>query len=171
MICTEFDGYMKDFCHVQLNISWKITLTDGTIVYGDYERPGLENPWNRLRGHCAENDLAITTIELYMFGATHHVFFEDENGLDGVFIVRGAAKDQAMDGSFSRSFQTLTVGLLKEDCSEINVRKFCWPINEFEQGSSVRGLSYENLNKMIFKNESKKQQHPEVQEHLYGTTV
>ena len=171
MICAKFDGYMKNFCHVDLNISWQITLTDGTIVYGDYERPELENPWNRLKEHCAENNLAITKIELYMFGATHHVFFEDKNGLDGVFLVRGAAKDQAIDGSFSRSFQTLTVGLLKEDCSEIDVRKFCWPMNEFEQGSSVRGLSYENLNKMIFKNESKKQQHPKVQEYLHGAAV
>ena len=85
--------------------------------------------------------------------------------------MRGAAKDQAMDGSFSRSFQTLTVGLLNDDCSEISVRKFCWPMNEFEQSHSVRGLSTENLNKMIFKNGSKKEQHPEVQKYLNGAAV
>ena len=171
MICTKFDGYMKNLCHVDLVMSWVITLDDGTTVYGDYDRPGSQNPWSRLKKYCKENNAAITKIELYMFGAPHEIFFEDENGLDGVFIVRGAAKDQSMDGSFSRSFQTLTVGLLNEDCSEINVRKFCWPMNEFEQASSVRGLSFENLNKMIFKNESKKEQHPEVQKHLNGATV
>lgn len=162
---------MENVCHTQLMISWKITLTDDTIVYGDYERPGFENPWSRLRDHCKENDTALAKVELYMFGAPHEVFFEDENGLDGIFIVRGVAKDQAMDGSFSRSFQTLTVGLLNGKCSEITVRKFCWPINEFEQASSVRGLSTENLIKMIFKNGSKKEQHPEVQKYLDGAVV
>ena len=162
---------MEDLCHRKMTISWQITLSDDTIVYGDYDKPDCENPWNRLSSHCKENDLCLTKIELYMFGAPHEVFFEDKNGLDGVFIVRGAARDQAIDGSFSQSFQTLTVGLLKDDCSEIDVRKFTWPFNEFEQASCVRGLSTENLRKMIFKNGSKKEQHPEVQKYLDGAAV
>mgnify|MGYP001287394028 FL=1 len=171
MICTKFDNYMQDFCHRRLMMSWMISLNDGTTVYGDYDKAGYENPWNRLKRHCKKNDLFITKIELYMFGAPHEVFFEDENGLDGVFVVRGAAKNQNFDGSFSQSFQTLTVGVLNENCSEIVVRKFCWPYNEFEQSHSTRGLSEENLNKMIFKNGSKKEQHPEVQKYLYGAAV
>ena len=171
MICTEFDKYMEELCHRKLMMSWKITLNDGTVVYGDYDKNNLQNPWDRLKHHCQVNNLYLTKIELYMFGAPHEVFFENEDGLDGVFIVRGAAKDQAMDGSFARSFQTLTVGLLRDDCSEIDVRKFCWPSNEFEKSHSVRGLSKENLNKMIFKNGSKKEQHPEVQKYLNGAAV
>jgi hypothetical protein len=171
MICTKFDSYMENFCHRKLMISWKISLNDGTIVYGDYDKSEQKNPWNRLKHHCKKNDLFITKVELYMFGAPHEVFFENESGLDGIFIVRGVAKDQAIDGSFSRSFQTLTVGLLNDDCSEINVRKFCWPMNEFEKSHSVRGLSEENLKKMIFKNGSKKEQHPEVQKYLDGAVV
>ena len=129
MICTEFDGYMKQLCHEQLMISWVITLTDGVVVYGDYERPQFENPWIRLREHCEKHDVLPSKVELYMFGAEHKVFFEDENGLDGLFIMRGVAKDQAMDGSHSQSFQTLTVGLLRDDCEHIDVAKYTWPHN------------------------------------------
>ena len=171
MICTKFDSYMEDLCHRKLMMSWKILLNDGTTVYGDYDKSAYQNPWDRLRCYCEENNAFITKIELYMFGAPHEVFFEDENGLDGFFIVRGAAKNQTLDGSFSQSFQTLTVGLLNDECSEIIVKKFCWPLNEFEQSHTTRGMSQENLNKMIFKNGSKKQQHPEVQKYLNGAAV
>tara|TARA_R110002020_G_scaffold188926_1_gene387792 strand:+ start:6182 stop:6697 length:516 start_codon:yes stop_codon:yes gene_type:complete len=171
MICKELDGYMKHLCHNELMISWQITLTDGTTVYGDYEREGFDNPWIRLRNYCEERNVAITKVQLYMFGAEQKTFFEDDNGLDGISISRGVAKDQALDGSHSKSYQTLTVCLLKDDCSEIDVAKYTWPHNEFEKASSVRGLSTDNLTKMIFKNGSKKRQHPKVQECLNGTRV
>ncbi len=171
MICTEFDGYMKQLCHEQLMISWVITLTDGVVVYGDYERPQFENPWIRLREHCEKHDVLPSKVELYMFGAEHKVFFEDENGLDGLFIMRGVAKDQAMDGSHSQSFQTLTVGLLRDDCEHIDVAKYTWPHNDFEQKESVRGLSTKNLEQMIFKNGSQKREHKAVQEYLNRAAV
>tara|TARA_R100001443_G_scaffold4277_2_gene12612 strand:+ start:17400 stop:17906 length:507 start_codon:yes stop_codon:yes gene_type:complete len=168
MICTNFDGYMKELCHRDLMISWKITLTDNTIVYGDYDRPDHENAWFRLKEHCEQNDVVPKKVELYMFGAEHKVFFEDADGLDGICVLRGLAKEQTMDGGHSQSYQTLTVLHLNKSCEEINVAKYTWPDNEFEQKSSVRGLSYQNLKNMIFKNESKKLKHPKVQEHLNG---
>ena len=171
MICTSFDGYMKRLCHEELMISWVITLTDGATVYGDYERPGVDNPWIRLREHCEQHDVVPRKVELYMFGAEHKVFFEDENGLDGLFVMRGVAKDQAMDGSHSQSFQMLTVGLLRDDCEYIDVSKYTWPHNNFEQKESVRGLSIKNLEQMIFKNGSRKKEHEEVQKSLNGATI
>ena len=171
MICTNFDGYMKRLCHEELMISWVITLTDGTTVYGDYERPGVDNPWIRLREHCEQNDVVPRKVELYMFGAEHKVFFEDENGLDGLFVMRGVAKDQAMDGSHSQSFQILTVGLLRDDCEYIDVSKYTWPHNNFEQKESVRGLSVKNLEQMIFKNGSRKKEHKEIQKYLNWATM
>ena len=45
MICTSIDSYMQDLCYNKLYISWRVTLTDGTDVYGHYDRPGFENPW------------------------------------------------------------------------------------------------------------------------------
>ena len=171
MICKTRDGYMRKLIRSDLMISWKITLSDETLVYGDYDRPGLDNPWNRLKDYCAENDVIPTKVELHMFGAPAKVFFEDENGLDGLLVMRGMAKDQAMDGSHSQSFQTMTVSLLRDDCSLIDVSKYTWPINDFECGRSVRELTSENLKNMIFKNGSEKLKHPEVQELINRSTV
>lgn len=106
-----------------------------------------------------------------MFGAPTKVFFEDENGLDGLLVMRGMAKDQAMDGSHNQSFQTLTVSLLRDDCSLIDVAKYTWPFNEFEKDKDVRILTQENLKNMIFKNGSEKLKHENVQELINGTTV
>lgn len=162
---------MADLCHHRLMISWMVTLTNGETVYGDYDRPDHENPWTRLSDYCKENNLLPSKIELYMFGAEHKVFFENPEGLDGIVIFRGIAKDQAMDGSESQSYQFLTVGLLKDDCSAIDISKYTWPFNKFEEVESTRGLSLLNLEHMIFKNDSKKRKHPEVQKHLDRTRV
>ena len=167
-ICTSIDGYMQRICYDELMISWQITLNDGTKVYGDYDREGLPNPWLRLKEHCRVNDVYPTKVELHMFGAPHEVFFEDENGLDGLLVMRGIAKDQAMDGGHSQSYQTLTVGLLKDDCSGITVSKYTWPISDFEKKKSDRVLTEENVGYMLFKNDSEKRKHPEVQEYLNG---
>ena len=169
MLCTEFDSHMKRICHHDLMISWQITLTDGTVVYGDYERADFDNPWIRLTEHCEDQNVLPAKIQLYMFGAQQKTFFEDEHGLDGVSIVRGVARDQAIDGSYSRSYQTLTVCLLRDDCSKIDVSKYIWPHNEMERLSSVRSLTKDNLKRTIFKNGSKKRAHPNVQKYLDGS--
>ena len=170
-ICTNFDGHMKKLCHEELMISWQITLTDGTLVYGDYERPELENPWKRLKFHCERYDVLPSKVELYMFGAQHKVFFEDPKGLDGIAVFRGIAKEQSMDGQHSQSFQTLSVLLLDDSCEQINVAKYTWPNNQFEQQESVRGLSTYNLENMIFKNDSPKFKSEKVQEYLNVRTM
>ena len=124
MICKTRDGYMRKLIQTDLMISWKIKLSDGTDVYGDYDRPGFENPWYRLKDYCQENDVVPTRVELHMFGAPQKVFFEDENGLDGLMIMRGIAKDQSMTGGHSQSFQTLTVSYLRDDSSDLKGGKF-----------------------------------------------
>ena len=170
-ICTQFDGYMTDLCHNKLVMSWIATLTDGTKVYGDYERPDTKNPWNRLASHCKTHNVVPCKVELYMFGAEHVVFFEDPKGLDGISIFRGVAREQSMDGHQTRSFQTLTVSLLDDSCDYINVAKYIWPHNDFEQRDGKRILSRENLKYMIFKNDSEKIKHPNVQKHINGTEL
>lgn len=169
MLCTELDGYMKTLCHTDLMISWQITLTDDTVVYGDYEREGFDNPWIRLTKYCSERDVVPSKVQLYMFGASQETFFDNADGLDGISVVRGVAQDQALDGSYSKSYQTLTVCLLKDDCSKIDVRKYVWPHNEFEEYVSTRQLSTDNLQRMIFKNGSKKRK--KVQKYFDRTRV
>mgnify|MGYP003629004907 CR=1 FL=1 len=171
MLCTKFDSYMKDLCHHKLVMSWMITLTNGEVVYGDYERKEFENPWIRLKRYCEENDVLPAKVQLYMFGAEQKIFFENEKGLDGISIMRGTSRDYSFDGTYSQSYQTLTVCLLKDNCSEIQTKKYTWPHNDFEQALSDRGLSTENLEKMIFKNGSKKRANPKVQKYLNGTSM
>ena len=171
MICTKEDSYIYNLCHVELMISWEVVLTDGTSVFGDYDRPGMSNPWTRLTEHCHANDVYPAKIKLYMFGAEPKVFFEDPNGLDGIVIMRGVGKDQAMEGGHSRSFQTLTVMHLRDDCSVVDVSKYTWPHNDFEQKESERILTTENLQNMIFKNDSEKRQRIKVKRLLDGSIV
>jgi len=76
MICTKKDGYLRKLINSDLMISWMATLSSGATVYGDYDRPDMDNPWYRLRDHCKETGDTINKIELYMFGAESMVFFE-----------------------------------------------------------------------------------------------
>ena len=106
-----------------------------------------------------------------MLGAQEKVFFADENGLDGVCIMRGAAKDQLMDGSTSTLYQSLTVLLVKDDCSGVKVSKYLWPHNSFEAGESERDLSVENLKDMIFANGSEKLKNEELSKYINGRAL
>ena len=170
-VCTDFDKYMKKLCHREMMISWEVETQDGLTVYGDYEREGYENPWFRLKKHCEENKAYPTKVSLYMMGCPPHVFFEDPNGLDGLNITRGVAKEQSMTGDHSNSFQFLTVCLLDDDCEYIEARKFVWPHNEFEQAQSKRILTTRNLQHMIFKHDSQKLKNPKVQKYLNGSAM
>lgn len=171
MICTHRDQYMKTLTRSEMMISWKIVLSDGTQVYGDYDRPDTENPWIRLKDHCGINDVAVTRVELHMLGTPKLVFFEDKNGLDGISIMRGIAKEQSMSGNHSQSFQTLTVSLLRDCCSWVDVKKYTWPINEIEEFNQVRAITKPNLEYMIFKNGSEKLKNSKVQELINGTAM
>ncbi len=171
MICTQRDQYMKKLIRQDLAISWIVTLTDGTLVYGDYERPDHDNPWNRLRDHCKLNKVDIIKVELHMLGTPKLVFFEDENGLDGIMIMRGLGKEQSMVGDHSQSYQTLTVGLLNQDCSAVDIKKYTWPINEFEEFNQKRSVTKQNIEYMIFKNESEKIKTSEVQKFINRSTL
>jgi len=132
MICTKLDSFLRKKVMTDLEMTWEAELKSGVTVYGDYERSGQDNPWNRLSKHCEENNDSIIKIKLLMFGAKKETFFEDENGLDGIFVLRGAAKEQTMSDDSFRVYQTLTVGLLRDDCDSVDVKKYCWPNNEFE---------------------------------------
>ena len=156
MICTKRDGYMRRLIMEHLMISWIVTLSNDERVYGDYDRPNLENPWTRLSDYCKDRNVFPVKIELHMFGAPAKVFFEDP---------------KAMDGSHSTSFQTLTVCLLKDDCSAVDVAKYTWPYNQFEKAKSERSVTEDNVKYMIFKNDSEKTKHPEVQKYINEAAV
>jgi hypothetical protein len=171
MICNTIDQFIKEKIK-NLDILWCATLNDGTTVYSDYERSNLDNPWNRLRGHCSENNLFVTKIEVIMFGAERQAIFEDSNGLDGFFIVRGSSRDINIGtGETGPSFKQLAAGLLRENEDIIDVKKYCWPQNEFEQFEQTRLLTPDNAKLMLFKNDSTKKSRESVQVALNGASV
>ncbi len=174
MICTIKDEYIKNLIR-KLEMLWVITLNDGTIVYSDYNRPLLDNPWIRLIDHCSKNNVYPVKIQSLMFGAPNTVLFEDSNGLDGLFVLRGSSQDVAVGiesgDEPGQSYKQLVVGLLRDNEDFIDVKKFCWPENELEKLTETRFLTFENLRYMFFKNESKKRNRESVRIALDGATV
>lgn len=172
MICTNIDSYVKDLIK-KLEMLWCVTLNDGTKVYSDYDRPGTtKHPWDRLKKYLSENNYYIVKVEAIMFGAPQTVLFEDTNGLDGIFITRGASRDIKIEtGELGPSYKQLVVGVLRDDEDLIDVKKFCWPENHIEPFNQVRVLTQENVNLMIFKNDSTKKTRKNIQVSLFGSDV
>jgi len=169
-VCQQWDSYMTDTCHRKLMMSWEIHLNNKERIFGDYDRPGYAPCWERVKKFFAENpDIKAHSINVYMFGAPMHAFFDDEIfGLDGFSISRGIAKEQFMDGA-SKDYQFLVVSQMDYSGKKIDVKKFVWPYNEFEQGQATRLPTKENVKEMIFQNGSEKLQ--KVQEYLNGAAV
>jgi hypothetical protein len=171
MICDKIDSLVKEKIK-NLEILWCATLNDGTTVYSDYDRPAMKHPWERLKEHCANNDLYVCKIEVIMFGAERQVVFQDDNGLDGFFIVRGVSRELNVGtDELGPSFKQLAVGLLRDSEDIIDVRKYCWPQNEFEQFEQTRVLTEDNAKLMLFKNDSTKKSRQSVQIALNGAGV
>lgn len=164
-ICTSFDPFVRKSLVEDLNMSWTGTLSNGLTVYGDYEREGYAPCWERVQKYCKDNNCHFTKISLHMFGMPEAVFFEDENGLDGLSVCRGAAREQSMSGE-SKDFKFLTVSLMDKTCDYINVRKFVWPLNDYEELESNRLLTAKNIQQMVFKHDSEKIKQEKVLKHI-----
>ena len=165
-ICTSPDRYFNTLVEKDMCISWTCVLSNGEKVYGDYDRPGYAKCWSRLKKYCREQKLHINKVSLYMFGQPQFVFWEDDNGLDGISICRGAARDQTTP-SECRDFQFLSVSKMSDDADYIAVRKFIWPMgNDIEPLEERRVLTTKNVQEMIFKHDSEKIKKPEVQKYL-----
>jgi len=52
---------------------------------------------------------------------------------------------------------------------KIDVKKFVWPYNEFEQGQTIRLPTKDNVSEMIFQHDSEK--FKKVQEYINGAGV
>ena len=169
MLCTKQDSYVHKLLMEDIEILWKCTLSDGQIVLSDYDRPGeIGSPWERLMNFCEETGECVTKVQVMVFGAPQEVLFDNPNGLDGLFVVRGVSKDINMESGAATAFQHLTAGVLNDNLDTVDVRKFSWPLCEFEAPVQTRKLTPENANLMIFKDGSKKKQSEQVQVALNG---
>lgn len=164
----EYNGYIKSLLK-NLEMLWVVTLNNGQKVYSDYYNSfcGSDlSPWERLKIYCSSNIYPIK-VEALMLGAPRVVMLEDENGLDGFFIKRGASKDFLMESGEGTSYKQLITGILNKD-NKIDVFKFCWPENQLESLTEVRELTQENFDLMFFKNDSKKINREAVQVFING---
>ena len=169
MICTPRDNHIRKLIMEDISMTWKCTLDDDTIVWGVYERPGVEeSPWLRLQEYCEENGRCVCKAQVIVMGAPEEIVFEDENGLDGFFILRGFSKDIDMNTGDGPSYQHMTFGILKDDLQHVEVKKYSWPECSFVDFAQVRKTTQENLSYMIWKDGSEKKQSEQVQITLNG---
>lgn len=167
-ICTTIDQHMKSLIR-SVEILWRVTLNDGTVVHSDYYRPRFdEAPWYRLKNHCLKTSTFVTKVECIMLGIDPLVMFEDQNGLDGLFILRGSSKDITIndDGDPGIAYKHLIVGVLRPEGDIIDVRKFSWPENILEPFEQTRKLTIDNLKLMIFKDEQRREQLSQALENI-----
>lgn len=169
MICTTQDFHMKSLLR-SLEVLWIATLSNKIQVYSDYNRPEQPTaPWYRLKKYCEENDLFIIKIELLMFGCPKVIMAENESGLDGVFILRGASKDYDIEDGDGTSYRNLIVGVLDDKEDKINVNKYTWPIDSLTK--ETRLVTKENAELMLFKNGSEKASREVLRVAVNGPTV
>lgn len=69
MLCTIEDDYVRN------RPRWVATLSDGVVVYGDDDRPGVEPPsaWVRLRTHCLEQGVGISRLHFQFRSNVQHL--------------------------------------------------------------------------------------------------
>ena len=94
MICTQEDGFILEI--FDANTRWIATLSDGTRVYQDDERPGLEtsSAWIRLREYLAERpELKIDNMVIQFRSNMIHV---NDGPVDGFFFCKAALGSPVM---------------------------------------------------------------------------
>jgi hypothetical protein len=127
MICKAYNAHIRKLIDQQ-NILWKCFLSDGTEVWSDFNSSEHEkDPWTRLKIYCINNNLNINKVIVLAIGAREETVFEDQNGLDGIFIVRGMSRDLMVDSSIEYKF--VSFGLLNKDTNKILVKKAATPVS------------------------------------------
>ena len=118
-------------------------------------------------------DKADIIVFIIIIGGAFWIMNESKaiDNTSRISVCRGAAMEHSLSGQMSKSFQFLSVSYLDNEHDYINVRKFVWPFNQFEEGESMRQITKDNVLQMIFKNESEKAKRQEIQQHLDGATV
>jgi YHS domain-containing protein len=116
-VSTFFDRYMNQYA--DSNPIWIATLSDGSTVYQDDDRPGEEpaSAWERLGLHCKNKGLYITGMKIKNRSHVEVV----EKGGDGYYFCKCVGKFMFGDQT-SHSF---IIGTLKHNV--LKVRKWNLP--------------------------------------------
>ena len=150
-VCTEWDTYINDFRLT--NTMWFAELSNGEKVLQDDGRPGVKpsSAWIRLVDYCNENDLYVT--KLYFSNGDGLTYpFDDEDGLEGAYFMKGAS------GDLFTSDTTYTYVFGNVDGNEIRIKKYSVPDCQFITDSEVRKLTEDNIKYIIFRDKSRKRE-------------
>jgi len=109
MVCTQIDSWLED--KYLMESRWEVELSDGTRVYQDDGRPGMEvqSAWERLWSHCENHCLYIIDMTLKNRSHVEHV----GNGCDGFFFSRGVY------GGFGNFQESYLTGILNDGILEV----------------------------------------------------
>ncbi len=156
-LTAKIDFYIKNLIKNR-QLVWAITLNNGQIIYSDFERPGLEHPWNRLSKHLEDSGLYATEVKVLGLGAPVFTLGQNPSGLDGFFVLRGLVKDVSLEaGEDPLQFQKMTFGVWNEESQCVKVKTFYWPEQDMWPLDEDRQLTTENYGQMIFKTKELKE--------------
>lgn len=146
MICRGYNAHITELLMNQ-QVLWKLILDDNTEIWSDFDLPDHKDPWTRAKQYCSNNKKDIVKVIIIPPGQPEIQVFQDDKGLDNIFLMRGTAKDINDTGESIYSF--VTFGKLEED-GLIHVRRFYWPECAFGTSEEIRELTPEN-EKLLFK--------------------
>jgi len=118
MICTELDQYAQDY--QELYPSWVVWLNNGTTVFQDDNRPGVEphSAWNRLHSHCLYTGEYITSMQIKF---RSNAYMLPQNA-DGYYFSKGVRAGF----SNTKTLQLFFVGILNQGVLNVT----CWKVPE-----------------------------------------
>lgn len=156
-LTTKVDYFIKNLIRNK-QLVWVVTLNNGQEVYSDFERDGLEHPWERLKKHLGDSGLYAIKVRVLGLGAPQHTLHENLSGIDGFFILRSVVKDVSLEaGEDPLQFQSIIFGVWDEQDKMVKVKIFYWPEQDMWPTTEVRSLTTENLSYMIFKTQELKE--------------
>lgn len=129
ILTSQYDDYVASRQDDHREAIWYVELSDGTTVYQDDFRPGL-NPWSawlRLGTHCRESGLRIRSLSLrFRSHVEDHILPRDA---DGYYFAKSAVR--LLEGGDTAHFYL--VGDLKSD----DLKVYRWAVPELVPAGEV----------------------------------
>jgi len=149
MICRQYNPNIRSLIVDNKLVLWKCVLSNGEEAWSDYYTEG-KDPWIRLKHYCNNNNINIVEVKVIAYGIREQTVYKDEQGLDGIFIIRGISKDLSAS-SEKIIYNYLAFGKLNKETNLIETQKFYWPECTFDQVYEEREITPDNKEFMYFK--------------------
>lgn len=149
MLCKSYNPQIRSLMVDQKLVLWKCILSNGEEIWSDYYE-SQKDPWIRLREYCYNNKIDIVEVRVLAYGIREQTVFQDDSGLDGVFIIRGISKDLS-GSSDGITYNYLAFGKLNNETNLVETSMFYWPECAFSERYEERVLTDENKRMMHFK--------------------